>query len=61
MRSVILVLDTPHFVMTDAAGNFRLTGLPTGRFTLKAWVDSKTTREHAVELKDGATVRVDFP
>jgi len=61
MRSVILVLDTPHFVMTDVAGNFRLTGLPPGRYTLKAWIDSKTTREHAVELKDGATVRVDFP
>lgn len=61
MRSVILVLDTPHFVMTDAAGNFRLTGLPPGRYTLKAWIDSKTTREHAVELKDGATLRVDFP
>ncbi len=61
MRSVILVLDTPHFVMTDAAGNFRLTGLPPGRYTLRAWVDSKTTREQAVELKDGATLRVDFP
>ena len=61
MRGVILVLDTPHFVMTDAAGNFRLTGLPPGRYTLKAWLDSKTIREQAVELKDGATVRVDFP
>ena len=61
MRGVILVLDTPHFVMTDAAGSFRLTGLPAGRYTLKAWIDSKTTREHAVELVDGATVRVDFP
>ena len=61
MRGVVLVLDTPHFVMTDAAGNFRLTGLPPGRYLLKAWLDSKTTREHAVELKDGATLRVDFP
>jgi plastocyanin len=61
MRGVILVLDTPHFVMTDAAGNFRLTGLPPGRYTLKAWLDSRTIREQAVELKDGATFRVDFP
>lgn len=61
MRGVILVLDTPYFTMTDAAGNFRLTGLPAGRYTLKAWLDSKTTREHAVELADGATLRVDFP
>jgi plastocyanin len=61
MRGVVLVLDTPHFVMTDATGNFRLTGLPPGRYLLKAWLDSKTTKEQAVELKDGSTVRVDFP
>ncbi len=61
MRGVILVLETPHFVMTDAAGNFRLTGLPPGKYTLKAWIDSKTTREQAVELRDGATAKVDFP
>ncbi len=61
MRGVILVLDTPHFVMTDAAGNFRLTGLPPGRYTLKAWLDSKTTLERPVDLSIGATLRVDFP
>ena len=61
MRGVVLVLDTPHFVMTDPAGHFRLNGLPPVRYTLKAWLDSKTTREHAVELTDGATLRVDFP
>jgi plastocyanin len=61
MRGVVLVLDTPHFTMTDAAGAFRLTGLPAGRYTLKVWIDSKTTRERPVELADGATLRVDFP
>lgn len=61
MRGVVLVLDTPHFVMTDASGNFRLTGLPPGRYLLKAWLDSKTTKEYAVELKDRSKVRVDFP
>ena len=61
MRALILVLATPHFVITDADGAFRLTGLPDGRFTLKAWVDSKTTREQTVELKGDATLRVNFP
>lgn len=61
MRGVVLVLDTPHFTMTDATGAFRLTGLPAGRYTLKVWIDSKTTRERPVELADGATLRVDFP
>ena len=61
MRGLILVLETPYFVMTDAEGRFRLSGLPSGRYMLKAWIDSKTTREQPVELKRGATLHVDFP
>jgi plastocyanin len=61
MRALILVLATPHFVITDAEGNFRLTGLPDGRYTLKAWINSKSTREQVVELKGDATLRVEFP
>ena len=61
MRGLILVLNTPYFVITDESGRFRLNGLPSGRYTLKAWIDSKTTREQPVELKSGATLRTDFP
>lgn len=61
MRGVILVLDTPYFTTTDAAGNFRLRDLPDGHYILKAWLSSKTTVEQTVELVDGATRRVDFP
>jgi len=58
---LILVLNTPYFAMTDTNGQFRLDGLPAGRYTLKAWVDSRTTREKPVELKSGQTLHVDFP
>ena len=61
MRGLILVLETPHFVRTDPEGRYRLAGLPAGRYTLKAWVNSKTTLERAVELKNGATLHLDFP
>jgi plastocyanin len=61
MRGLILVLATPHFVTTDESGHFRLTGLPAGHYTLKAWVDSRTTREQPVDLKSGSTLHVDFP
>ncbi len=61
MRGLILVLATPYFTMSDTAGHYRLSGLPAGHFTLKVWVDSKTTREHPVDLKNGSTVQVDFP
>src|SRR6266480_1177427 len=61
MRGLILVWNSPYFVMTDANGRFRLDRLPAGRYTLKAWIDSRTTREKPVEFKSGQTLHVDFP
>lgn len=61
MRGLILVLNTPHFVTTDAGGRYRLSGVPAGNYILKAWIDSRTTLEHPVEVKGGATLHVDFP
>jgi plastocyanin len=60
MRGLILVLDTPHFVVTDEDGRFRLSGIPAGRYVLKAWIDSKTMRAQVVEVRDEATLHVDF-
>lgn len=61
MRGVILVLATPHFVITDTEGNFRLTGLPAGTFKLRAWLDSKTTLEQTVVLQEDAHLTVNLP
>jgi plastocyanin len=61
MRALILVLATPHFVVSDPDGAFRLEGIPPGHYVLKAWVDSRTTREQPVVVTEGATLRVDFP
>jgi hypothetical protein len=61
MHAVILVLETPHFVTTDPEGRYRLANLPAGRYKLKAWIDSRTTKECEVDLKPGAALHVDFP
>jgi plastocyanin len=61
MRGLILVLSTPRFFITEPDGRFRLTNLPAGHYTLKAWVSSKTTFERPVDLKDGAVLHVDLP
>jgi plastocyanin len=61
MRALILVLDTPHFVVSDSEGRYRLDHLPAGRFVMKVWLDSKTTLERPVELQDGPALRADFP
>jgi plastocyanin len=61
MRALILVLDTPYFVVSDSEGRYRLSHLPAGRFILKAWLDSRTTLERPVELQGGPALRADFP
>jgi plastocyanin len=61
MRGLVLVVDTPHFVTTEPDGRFRLSGVPAGNYTLKVWLNSKTTLERAVEVKADATLRLDFP
>jgi plastocyanin len=61
MRALILVLDTPHFALSDAEGRFRLTGLPSGRYKLKAWVSSRVTLERPVELTGGSTLSANLP
>jgi plastocyanin len=60
MRATILVVDTPFFTKTDAKGAYKLTDLPSGKYTLKCWIDEKTSFERPVELKDGETVKIDF-
>ncbi|WP_395739695.1 hypothetical protein [Prosthecobacter sp.] len=61
MRGIILVLDTPHFVVSEADGSFKLKNLPTGTYKLKAWISSRTTLEKSVTLTGGSTLRVNFP
>lgn len=61
MRGLILVLDSPHFVVTSPDGRYRLSGLPAGHYKLKAWIDSRTTREKEIDIAPGARLHVDLP
>ena len=61
MRGIILVLDTPHFVVSEADGGFKLKNLPAGSYKLKAWISSRTTLEKNVTLSSGSVLRVNFP
>jgi plastocyanin len=60
MRCVILVLKTPYFTTTDAAGNFHLSGLPPGAYTLTAWVNDKTIWSRPFDVHAGETAKADL-
>ena len=60
MRALILVLDTPHFVVTDDEGRYQLKGIPPGHYVLKAWIDSRTVRSQPVEVRGETSLHVDF-
>ncbi len=61
MRGTILILETPYFQKTDSAGRYRLDHLPTGHFTVKAWINEAEVRQREVDLKNGARIPLDFP
>ncbi len=61
MRALILVLETPYFTKSGTDGRYRLTGIPPGTYTLKAWLNSRTTLERRVEVKSGQNLQLDFP
>jgi hypothetical protein len=61
MRAIILVLDTPHFVVSGSDGKFRLEGLPEGSYKLKAWINSRKTLEKPVILTGSGRTQVNFP
>jgi len=61
MRGLVLVVATPYFVVTDPEGHYRLSGLPAGHYTLKVWLDSRTTLERPVDLSADTALQLDFP
>lgn len=61
MRGLILVINGPHFELTDTEGHYRLEGLPAGEYKLKVWLDSRTTLERSIKLEEGTTLHADFP
>lgn len=56
----VAMVGTPLISVTDAAGRYRLPGLPAGAATLKAAAIGFAPDTEAVELRPGDAARVDF-
>lgn len=63
MRAWVVVAEHPYYAVTDGAGEFELTGLPPGRYTLKAWQERLGTvsKEVVVGDQDPTAVTLEMP
>ncbi|MCZ6873883.1 MAG: carboxypeptidase regulatory-like domain-containing protein [bacterium] len=60
MWAWIVVTDSPYTVLTDAAGQFQLAGVPAGTYTLKFWHERLGEKMQEVTIADdgAATVHI---
>lgn len=60
MSAFVLVLDNPMFVQPNESGEFELTNIPPGQYTLHAWHERLTAAPEQVTIRSGETVTVNF-
>lgn len=60
MSAYVVVTEHPYHAVTDLYGEYQISDVPAGSYRLKVWHESLGTQEKQVEVKSGATSRVDF-
>lgn len=61
MEGFIVVKDHPYIAAPDKRGNYRLDGVPLGKFRLQVWHPQLGTSETGVEIvRDGEVVDINF-
>ena len=60
MHCVVLVMENPYFAVTDAGGDFTITNVPPGTYTLKAWHERLPADRREIIVPTNGTVRADF-
>jgi len=58
MRGYVVVLEQPHFTLTDGQGRFRLEGCPPGEHRVALWHDDCAAEPVAVRVEAGITATV---
>jgi plastocyanin len=60
MKALVGVLPHPFFAVSDRNGNFRIEGLPAGKYTIAAWHERFGEKTSEVTVSPGPQSRLDF-
>jgi plastocyanin len=60
MRSILLVLESPWFTVTDETGHFRLTAIPPGEYEVHAYMPDDQQPVKPLSVAADATVQVEL-
>jgi plastocyanin len=60
MSAYIVVTEHPYHAVSDMYGEYELTDVPPGSYQLKVWHEGLGTQERRIEVKAGASQKVDF-
>jgi plastocyanin len=60
MEAFVVVLETPHFAVTDREGKYAIADVPPGKYTLVAWSEKLKSVKQEVVIESGKTLTVDL-
>jgi plastocyanin len=60
MAAYVMVVDTPHFAVSDHDGNFSLPDLPSGTYPYHAWRPGGAILNGSAEIRPGARLDVQW-
>ena len=60
MLAYVVVVDTSHFAVTDAAGAFEIEGVPPGKYLLWAWHEKKDGLEKEITVEAGNVLELEL-
>lgn len=58
MEAYILVLSNPFFAVTDKTGKFTISGVPSGRYTLRTWHERLKPQIKQISVRENTTTTV---
>jgi plastocyanin len=60
MEAYILTLETPYFAKSDDSGNYLLSSIPPGTYTLQIWHERLVGEEEEITVKADSDIEVHF-